>query len=448
MNTIVSGVQWFVNLGASVMLPILIFVFALVLGIKPGKAFKSGLTIGIGFAGLNLVIDLMSNNLGPAAKAMVKNFGLSLTSIDVGGPAAQAISYGTVLGSLAIPIGIGINVILLVFGLTKTLDVDVWNFWHIAFTGSLVYMVTDDFSLGLFTMAVHMMLLFFLGDASAPMVQKYFGLEGISFPHGTSAPGLLIALPLNWIFDRIPGINKVKITSSTIQQRLGIFGDSAVVGLLIGLVIGVLAGYPLNKILGLGVNTAAVLVLMPRMVALLMEGLMPISEGANNFIKKHFPGRDLYIGMDSALGVGQEAVLSASLVLIPLSLLIAVILPGNKVLPFADLANIPFLLIVTAAVFKGDILRTILGGIIQIVTGLYIASWAVPLITSAAKAANFKMQAGTSISVLTEGGLWTTLLFPGIGKLFAWVGMIVLGLIVLGLLFWQKNRPSLVTNIK
>ncbi len=37
------------------------------------------------------------------------------------------------------------------------------------------------------------------------------------------------------------------------------------------------------------------------MVALLMEGLTPISESANSFVQKRFPGRELYIGMDAGL---------------------------------------------------------------------------------------------------------------------------------------------------
>ena len=126
MDAITNGLQWFVNLGASVMLPILLFIFALILKIKPGKAFKAGLTIGIGFIGLNLVIGVLTKNLGPAAQAMVKNFGLHLGTIDIGWPAASAIAYGTVLGSLAIPVGVLTNVVLLLFGLTKTLDVDVF----------------------------------------------------------------------------------------------------------------------------------------------------------------------------------------------------------------------------------------------------------------------------------------------------------------------------------
>lgn len=81
MNAISSGLQWFVNLGASVMLPILLFVFTLILRIKPGKAFKASLTVGIGFVGLNLVIELLTKNLGLASQAMVKNFGLHLSTL-------------------------------------------------------------------------------------------------------------------------------------------------------------------------------------------------------------------------------------------------------------------------------------------------------------------------------------------------------------------------------
>ena len=441
-----AALQWFVNLGASVMLPVLLFIFALILRIKPGKAFKAGLTVGVGFVGLNLVISLLTKNLGPAAQAMVKNFGLHLTSIDIGWPAASAIAYGTVLGSLAIPVGVIANVILLLVGLTKTLDVDVWNYWHIAFTGSLVYVVTHDFALGLFTMIVHVMLIYLLADLAAPTVQKYYGLEGISFPQGASAPGFLMALPLNWLFDRIPGINKVKITPETVQKRMGIFGDSTVIGLVIGLVIGALAHYSVAKTLQLGVNTAAVLLLMPRMVSLLMEGLTPISEGANAFVQKRFPGRDLYIGMDSALAVGQQAVLSSALILVPLTLLIAVILPGNTVLPFGDLATIPFMIAVMAAVFRGDILRTILGGIVDIVVSLYIASWVAPLVTAAAKGAHFSLQGNSSISVLSDGGTWTTLLVVGLGKLISWGGIGLIGIVVLGLMIWQNKFRKTATT--
>jgi PTS system galactitol-specific IIC component len=160
-------------------------------------------------------------------------------------------------------------------------------------------------------------------------------------------------------------------------------------------------------------------------------------------VQKKFPGRNLYIGMDSALAVGQEAVLSASLILVPVSLLIAVILPGNRVLPFGDLATIPFMLAVMAAVFGGNVFRIVVGGVIDLAVSLYIASWIAPLLTSAAKSAHFAMNGATSISVLSDGGAWTTLLIVGMGKLMSWGGMAIVFAIVLGLMIWlNKFRKS------
>ena len=64
--------------GAVVMLPIIITIIGLIFRVKLSKAFRSGLTIGIGFAGINLVINMMKSNLGPAAQAMVQTFGIKL----------------------------------------------------------------------------------------------------------------------------------------------------------------------------------------------------------------------------------------------------------------------------------------------------------------------------------------------------------------------------------
>ena len=70
MDIILGLVQYFVDLGAAVMLPIVIFIVAICLGQSVRKAIKSGISIGIGFIGIGLVISLMLNNLAPAAQAM------------------------------------------------------------------------------------------------------------------------------------------------------------------------------------------------------------------------------------------------------------------------------------------------------------------------------------------------------------------------------------------
>ncbi|MFS5135792.1 PTS transporter subunit IIC [Streptococcus agalactiae] len=431
--------QKFVNLGAIVVLPILIFIFGILLGTKPRKAFISGVTVGIGFVGLNMVVDLLGNSLGPAAQAMVKRFGLHLTTIDVGWPAASAISYGTLLGSLAIPIGVGINLLLLFLGMTKTLMVDMWNFWHAAFVASLVYAVTHNFALGLYATVVYMVMIYLLGDIIAPMIKTFYGFPNITFPHGTSAPGGIFAIPLNWLFDRIPGFNKIDAKPETIQKRFGVFGDTTVMGLIIGIVMGLLANYNVTNTLQLGIKTAAVMVLMPRMVALLMEGLTPISESANTFVQKRFPGREVNIGMDSALSVGHPAVLSSSLILIPITILLSVILPGNTTIPFGDLATIPFAVCLMAAVFGGNIIRTVVGGTIYMAVIMYITSWVAPLVTLSAKAANFDLSGHSRITALVEGGLWPTWLFVFAAKTLPWLILTLILIISLSVMYYLNK---------
>ncbi|MDU1315830.1 PTS transporter subunit IIC [Anaerococcus hydrogenalis] len=441
--------QKFVDLGAIVVLPILIFIFGMILGTKAKKSFTSGIIVGVGFVGLNMVIDLLGNSLGPAAQQMVERFGLNLTTIDVGWPAAAAISYGTVLGSLAIPIGIGLNIILLFLGLTKTLMVDMWNFWHAAFVASLVYAITQDFALGIYATIAYLTMIYLLADIIAPKIEKFYGFPNITFPHGTSAPGFLFALLLNWIFERIPGFNKIEADPETVQKKFGVFGESTVLGLIIGLGMGILAGYDLGGILQLGIKTSAVMVLMPRMVSLLMEGLAPISEAANTFVQKRFPGREVNIGMDSALSVGHPAVLSSSLLLVPITILLAVILPGNTTLPFGDLATIPFVVCLMSAVFNGNIVRTVVGGSIYMTTILYITSWASPLVTMAAKAAKFDLGGNKSITAMAEGGLWPTWLFIMSGKHMPWIMLSVIFIVSLaGLYYVNKVKGKKEEKIK
>lgn len=131
--------------------------------------------------------------------------------------------------------------------------------------------------------------------------------------------------------------------------------------------------------------------------------------------------------------------LSSALLLVPITLLIAVILPGNTTLPFGDLATIPYMIAIMAAVFRGDIFRSLIGGVIDIVISLYVASWVAPLVTASAKAANFNLQGNSSITVLSDGGVWTTWVIVGLGKIMTWGGIGLIGLVTLGLMIWYKR---------
>ena len=79
-----SVLQWFIGLGSTVFLPIIIFILGIIFGVKPAKAAISGFTVGIGSIGLNLVIGLLSDNLGTAIQVMGEHYGFSLNIMDIG----------------------------------------------------------------------------------------------------------------------------------------------------------------------------------------------------------------------------------------------------------------------------------------------------------------------------------------------------------------------------
>ena len=433
--------NYIVDLGPQVMMPIIITIFGLILGAKFGKALRAGLTVGVGFIGLNLVIGLLGGSLGPAAQEMVTRLGLNLTVIDVGWPAAAAIAFASRVGALIIPIGLVVNIVMLLTNTTQTLDIDIWDFWHFAFTGALVTGATGSIMYGIIAAVLNMIIIMVIADLTAPGIEKYIGLPGISLPHGFSGAFVPGALVVNKILDLIPGINKIEIDTETLQKRFGVFGEPLIIGTVIGIVIGIAAGYNLKGILVLGITLGGVLVLIPKMAAMLMEGLIPISDSAQEFVRKKFKNRGkIYIGLDSAVGIGHPTTLSVSLVLVPITIILAAILPGNRVLPFADLAVIPFSLVMLIPITKGNVFRTFIIGFINMAVGLLIATNLAPLHTQMAIDANFTMPPGaTMISSICDGANPLSWLFTRLMSI-PFIGVSILAVIAIGMAVYNRQR--------
>jgi len=455
MDWLFAIIDWIQGLGATVMLPIVIFIIGLILGAKPGRAFRSAVTIGIAFVGINLVIGLMWGNVGDAAQAMVSRTGVTLDVVDVGWPAAAAIAFGGTVGTWIIPLSILVNVIMLVARGTKTLNVDIWNFWHFAFTGALVYAVSQNLALALAAAALNAAIALFLADWTAPGVQDFYNVPTISIPHGFSAAYVPIAIPLNKLIDAIPGLNKLDADPEAIQKRFGVLGEPIIVGVVIGFILGCLAwlgdatvgnfGVQLQKILVLAINLGAVMLLMPRMVAILMEGLIPISEAAREFMKTRFAGGEFYIGLDSAILIGHPAAIATGLIMVPITIGLAILLSTlgvNRILPFADLAVIPFMVCMFAPITRGNIVRGVIIATIVIAIGLMLGTSISDLHTAAAIDAQFEMPEGaTQINSICDGTNPLTWLLLNFSKIGGWIGWAI-AVVIFGVVMFLYKRNS------
>ena len=449
MEALLAPFQFISDLGANVMMPIILTIFGCILGAGFGKSLRAGLTVGVGFIGLNLVIgQVFGGQLVPAVSVMCDKFGLTLDVVDVGWPAAAAIAFASQVGVMIIPLGLVVNIVMILTGTTQTIDVDIWDYWHFAFTGALVAALTNNILFGFLAAIFNMMIIMVLGDYTAPLVQESLGIPGISLPHGFSTAYAPIAMVLDKCFDMIPGVRDININTDTLQKRFGVFGEPILLGTAMGIVIGCLAYFDpadlrtsIITILNLGVQMGAGLVLIPRMAALLMEGLLPISDAANKFVADHFKGAGkIYIGLDSAVGVGHPVTLAIALVLIPACIFLAVILPGNRVLPFADLAVIPWMLVLITPVVHNNGFRGIVSGLIILAVGLYIATDLSGTITTVAASVGFDMAGASAISSICDGANPLTWAIFRLFGLNPFVGIGVVGAISVALAIWNRNR--------
>ncbi|KIL49634.1 PTS galactitol transporter subunit IIC [Jeotgalibacillus soli] len=405
MDRMVEFLQAFLALGPTVILPVAIFLIGIGFGQKPGKAFRSGLIIGVAFVGIFLVVDLLVSNLGPAANGMVDRFGIELNVIDVGWPGAAAMSWASPIAAFIIPLALLVNVIMLVTRTTKTMNVDIWNFWHFTFTGAIVYTLSGSMIQGLIAAVIFQIACLKIADWTAPMLRDFFDLPGISIATGSTVSYAVLGIPFVKLLQKVPVVKDWNADPETIQRRLGVFGESIFMGLFLGAALGLLAGYSAGEVIQIGMAMAAVMVLMPRMVKILMEGLTPVSESAREFLKKRFGDRDIYIGLDAAVAIGHPSVISTALILVPITVALAVFLPGNNVLPFGDLATIPFIVAFIVGAARGNIVHSVIVGTVLIALTLYMATDLAVIHTEMAVNGQFNMPEGTNlVSSLDQGG--------------------------------------------
>jgi PTS system galactitol-specific IIC component len=425
---VIQGILDFITgAGPSVMMPVIITILGVAFGVKLGRALLAGLTVGVGFIGLNLVVGLIWGGIAGVATELVETYGFSLSAVDIGWPVAASFAWTTPITIPVVAAIIITNVVMLALGWTKTMDVDIWNYWAALFPAAILYLVTGSVILAVISAVINMALIFIIADWTAPRINQYFGFEGVSLPHIFTTAWAVITIPLDKLIDRIPGLNKIRLTPEGIQEKLGPIGQPVFIGLFMGGILAAAARMDLKTILTTGMALGGGMVLLPRMVALLMEGLVPFSEGVRAFFDRRFKGREVYIGLDSAIIVGYPAVLTTGLLMVPVTLILAIILPGNRTLPLADLAALPFVVAWAVIPSGGNLFRGVLISTLYMIPILYTATWIAPLMTDLGVTySGFTVPEGatliTSMVAAWDGYVWIThALMMAVHSLLPWL---------------------------
>ena len=449
LDSLNLGVGYVIGLGASVMMPIIFTIIGVCMGVNITKAVRSGLYVGVGFVGLGVITKLLTDNLGPAVDALATIYNLETDILDIGWPAAAEVAYNSAVGAVVIPVCIALNVVLLIFKGTRTVNIDIWNFWHHAFVGSIVALATDSFGYGLFAAVICYVISLVLADMTAkPFAKFYDKMEGISIPQPFVVAYAPFALVLNKILDMIPGINKIQIDADQMKKRFGLLGEPIFLGVIVGCLQGALAQYDFAKILQLGIIMGAVMELIPRVTSLFIEGLLPISEATRELVKKKFKNSNsLYIGMTPALVIGHPATLVSTILLIPVLLFVSVILPGNKFLPLTSLAGLLYIFPMILPFTKGNVFKTFLIGLILMIMGNYMVTSLSGIFTESVIAATGdKYTTGQQVGTIDFAASPLTWIIYELNYNLKLVGALILGAGTLALL-WINRRRNIKENV-
>jgi len=462
MDTILAslkdGLDAFFSFKAYVILPVFMFILALIARMRLKESLLAALRVGAGFAGVFLTFNFFVSLIGPAVRSMIEVRGLDFPVVDVGWPPLAAITWSSSLAALSIPLVIALNIAMLLTGTTRVLYVDIWNYWHFALIGALIQAVTGN---TIFAVAAILAIAAYTiktADWSVPYVERETGYKGIAVSPVSVVGFLPYAALMDAAFDRIPLIRRLNWNPSAPAKSAGaaaggkkgreavrLLQEPMTIGIGVGLCLSLLAGYGIKDTLEMAVNVAAVMFILPRCGGLIGEGMGKISAAFKDMVEKRFTKvKGLSIAMDTGFLLTNPSVVATGLILMPLSIFIAFILPGNRLIPLGDLPNLISVMAVIVIVMRGNVVRAVIAGLPIAATFMLIASRMAPLYTElSAETGLAVVEAGQTITAFTDGGnqirFWLFHLFQG--NLAA-----ILVLPALGAALWFSWRAHLKTR--
>ncbi len=384
----------------------MITILGLVFGLKFFESLRNGLRIGAGFLGISITLDLLIGGMSPAIEYYSALGEGGFTVTDIGWQGVSAIAWSTSYALIFVPLALVLNFVLIRIRFTKTMDVDIWDYFHFFLGSSICYYVlklagvseVPAFIIGLLVGVATFMVTLKLADKLAPKWQEHYNLPGTTCCNFDA----YYMWAINWlvckVIDRIPGLNKINVNLKWLNDRFGALGETSVITFIVGLLLSLLTRQNLTNTLTMSITLSAAIVIMPKVIGLLMEGLVPVSNAARKFFKKRLgDDYEINIGMDQALCLGDPVGIECAAIMIPIAIAIS-FLPGITMFPLSGLGSLIYFTCACSLFAKGDIFKTLISTSFCIFYTYEIDSWMAPLITQIGVQAGYISDASTLIS--------------------------------------------------
>lgn len=370
------------QLGAAPMMFLLVTLIAIFMGVKVSKAIEGGLKLGIALTGVGAVIKIFTGNFVPALQDFAQSTGIELTITDVGWAPLATITWGSAYTLFFLFIAILVNLALLSMNRTDTLDVDIFNIWHLSFTALLVLYYSDNLFLTTLFVILLSVLKFINADLMKPTFNDLLGMSEEN-PTTTTHSNFLIN-PIVMVFDQIintlfPNLDHYDFDAAKLNEKIGFWGSRFAIGVYLGIFVGLLGGYSLSATFQLAFISAASLEFFAVVGQWFIKAIEPMAQGITDFLNKRLESRSFNIGIDWPFLAARPEIWAVANILAPILVLLALILPGNQVLPMGGIiltSLTPALLVIS----RGKIIRMLITGVLMLPIFLWSGTAMAPFI--------------------------------------------------------------------
>lgn len=378
-----------IDLGAAPLMTVILAIITFIFTKKLSKSLEGGLKLGIALTGIGAIIGILTTAFSQAMTDFAERTGLSLSITDVGWAPLATITWGSPYTLYFLAVMVIVNIVLLFINRTNTLDVDIFNIWHLSIVGLFaIYCGANLFVATLLVIFIGVMKII-NSDLMKPTFNDLLNVPSSNPMTSTHMnymmnPFLLI---MDKIFDKVfPWLDKYDFDAAKLNNKIGFWGSKFAIGLYLGVFVGLLAGQSPTQIFALAFTAAVALELFSLIGSWFIASVEPLSQGISNFANSKLKGRQLNIGLDWPFIAGRAEIWAAANVLAPIMLLEAMILPGNKLLPLGGIIAMgvtPALLVIT----RGKLLRMIIIGAIELPLFLWAGTLIAEFVTETAKKA-------------------------------------------------------------
>lgn len=411
-----------IAMGSGVVMLIVLTALAMAFGVKFTKALEGGIKLAIALTGIGAIINILTGAFSESLQAFVHHTGISLNIIDVGWAPLATITWGSPYTLYFLLVMLIVNIVMIVLNKTNTLDVDIFDIWHLSITGLLIMWYAGKNDLPpVLTVIIATIAIVFVGvlkiinsDLMKPTFDDLLGAGPNSPMTSTHMNYMMnpIIMVLDKIFDRFfPWLDKYDFDAAKLNKKIGFWGSKFFIGMILGFVIGIM-GDPKISIdsvknwFGLGFTAGACLELFSLIGSWFIAAVEPLSQGITNFANSKMQGRRFNIGLDWPFIAGRAEIWACANILAPIMLVEAILLSkvGNGILPLAGIIAMgvtPALLVVT----RGRLIRMIVFGTLLLPLFLLSGTMIAPFATELAKKVGAFPKGAPAGSLITHSTL-------------------------------------------